>query len=108
VQKFCGSKFSRIAVFENFVDIISRIHCPKHAMPTLFMGVMCWNSISRAPELSFLDLAAAVNTRNLEGMPTFDVQAMVRGYHVMFGMHRSTSKATSVFAADMAREDTSW
>ena len=37
-QKFRGSKFSRIAVFENFVEIISRIHCPKHAMPTLFMG----------------------------------------------------------------------
>ena len=73
-QKFRGSKFSRIAVFENFVEIISRIHCPKHATPTLF--------ISRTLELSFIDLAAAVNTRNLEGMPTFDVQAMVRGYHV--------------------------
>ena len=38
--------------------------------------------LTRALELSFIDLAAAVNTRNLEGMPTFDVQAMVRGYHV--------------------------
>jgi len=54
-QKFRGSKFSQIAVFENFVEIISRIHCLKHAMPTLFI------------ELSFIDLAAAVNTRNLEG-----------------------------------------
>ena len=81
-QKFRGSKFSRIAVFENFVEIILRIHCPKHATPTLFMGVTRWNSISRALELSFIDLAAAVNTRNLEGMPTFDVQVMVRGYHV--------------------------
>jgi len=79
-QKFRGSKFSRIAVFENFVEKISRIHCPKHATPTLFMGVTCWNSISRALKLSFIDLAAAVNTRNLEGMPTFNVQAMVRGY----------------------------
>ena len=69
------------------------------------MGVTCRNSISRA--LVYIDLAAAVNTRNLEGMRTFDVQAMVRGYHVTFGMHRSTSKATSVFAADMAREGTS-
>jgi len=77
-----SAKFSRIAVFENFVEIISRIHCPKHATPTLFMGVTCWNFISSALELSFIDLAAAVNTRNLEGMPTFDVQAMVRGYHV--------------------------
>ena len=34
-QKFRGSKFSRIAVFENFVEIISRIHSPKHATPTL-------------------------------------------------------------------------
>ena len=33
-QKFRGSKFSRIAIFENFVEIISRIHCPKHATPT--------------------------------------------------------------------------
>ena len=48
---FCipySAKFSRIAVFENFVEIILRIHCPKHATPTLFMGVTCWNSISRA------------------------------------------------------------
>ena len=36
-QKFRGSKFSRIAVFENFVEIISRIHCPKHATPTLIV-----------------------------------------------------------------------
>jgi len=67
-QKFRGSKFSRIAVFENLVEIISRIHCPKHATPTLFMGVTCWNSIARTLELSFIDLAAAVNTRNQEGM----------------------------------------
>jgi len=51
-QKFRGSKFSRIAVFENFVEIISRIHCPKHATPTMFMGVTC----SRALELSFIDM----------------------------------------------------
>jgi len=38
-QKFRGSKFSRIAVFENFVEIISRIHSPKHATPTLCTGV---------------------------------------------------------------------
>ena len=81
-QKFHGSKFLRIAVFENFVEIISLIHCPKHTTPTLFMGITCWNSISRALELSFIDLAAVVNTRNLEGMPTFDVLAMVRGYLV--------------------------
>ena len=55
---------------------------PETRHATLFMGVTCWNSISRALELSFIDLAAAVNTRNLEGMSTFDVQAMVRGYHV--------------------------
>ena len=79
-QKFRGSKFSRIAVFENFVEIISRIHCPEHATPTSFMSVHV--EISRALELLFIDLAAAVNTRNLEGMPTFDVQAMARGYHV--------------------------
>jgi len=35
-----------------------------------------------ALKLSFIDLAAAVNTRNLEGMPTFDAQVMVREYHV--------------------------
>ena len=100
-----------IAVFENFVEIISRIHCPKHATPTVCMGVTCWNSISHALELSFIDLAAAV-TRNQEGMPTFDVQAMVRGYHVYqhvwdASIHEElpcASKATSVFAADMARE----
>jgi len=83
-QKFRGSKFSRIAVFENFVEKISRIHCPKHATPTLFVGVTCWNSTSRALELSFIDLAAAVNTRNLEGMPTFDVQAY---FSLLFRTH---------------------
>ena len=66
------------------------------------MGVTC--SISRALELSFIDLAAAVNTHNLEGMPTFDVQAMVRGYHVY---QHVWDASTSVFAADMAREGTS-
>ena len=46
-------------------------------------------------------------------MPTFDVQAMVRGYHVYqnvwdASIHKelpcARSKATSVIAADMARE----
>ena len=80
-QKFCGSKFSRIAVFENFVEIISRIHCPKHATPTSHC-LWAWRVSHAHSNSRLFDLAAAVNTRNLEGMPTFDVQAMVRGYHV--------------------------
>jgi len=46
--------------------------------------------LTRALELLFIDLAAAVNTCNLEGMPTFDVQAMVLDIMSTntFGMHR--------------------
>ena len=83
-QKFRGSKFSRIAVFENFVEIISRIHCTalNTPRPYFYERDVLKFYLTRALELSFIDLAAAVKTRNLEGMPTFDVQAMVRGYHV--------------------------
>ena len=52
-------------------------------MSDSYFGV--WNGMcacAKYLELSFTDLAAAVDTRNLEGMPTFDVQAMVRGYDV--------------------------
>ena len=68
--KFCGSKFSRIAVFENFVDVFSRIL--KH---TITYGRGYFTSCV------YVRTRVAYLTRLLlSQMPTFEVEAMVRSY----------------------------
>ena len=69
--KFRGSKFSRITVFENFVEIFSRIF--KNAL-TYGRGYFtsCIYVRTRVAYLTCLLLSQ---------MPTFEVEAMVRGYH---------------------------
>ena len=62
--KFRGSKFSRIAVFLSLVEFFWRIL--KHATPTLTYG--CGYFMSCVHLL-------------LSQIPTFEVEAMVRGYN---------------------------
>ena len=75
--KFRGSKFSQIAVFENFVKIFSRIL--KHVTPTLTYGRGYCTSCAyvRTPTR-----VAYLARLLLSQMPTFEVETMVRGYHV--------------------------
>ena len=72
--KFRGSKFSRIAVFEDFIEIFSRIL--KHAIPT-YVWVWLFH------ELRIRTYMRSVYTSHISccHMPTFEVKAMVHGYH---------------------------